>query len=277
VLNVVKKTGFVVLSVLALSVFVFSAGIAGAGGGGLTGGATEMTQIANNGELVAVVKNGVEQAQNQIRQIANEIQMITNQVTTIMNQVTMIQDLVKNTLGLPAQLYGDVMNSVNGVKNVLSKTQGVAHTLGDLDGLFKSSFKTSAQMSTNVKTATDFQKEYAAIQETQRETIRSSMSATGVVYDQYTSDADLLKQLQSKAGSAEGRNQLLQMELQLMAFSSQQLLRLQELSMMQMTNYGTIAEAERAKEDLDRERDRKMWDDSKIPQYESLPLNTSKW
>jgi P-type conjugative transfer protein TrbJ len=269
----VKRTGFAVLSVLAFG--VFSAGIAGAGGG-MTGGATEITQKLNNAELVAVVKNGVQQAQNQIRQIANEIEMITNQVMMIMNQVTMIQDLVKNTLSLPSQLYGEIMKSVDAVKNVLSKTQGVAHTLGDIEGLFKSSFKTPAQMSTNMKTTTDFQNEYAAIQKTQRETIRSSMNAVGVVYDHYTTDADLLKQLQNKAGSAEGRNQLLQMELQLMAFSSRQLLRLQELSMMQMTNYGTALEAERAREDLDRERDRKMWDASKIPHYGSAPLNTSK-
>jgi P-type conjugative transfer protein TrbJ len=128
-----------------------------------------------------------------------------------------------------------------------------------------------------MNTTTDFQNEYAAIQETQRETIRSSMNATGVVYDQYTSDADLLKQLQEKAGSTDERNQLLQMEVQLMSFSSQQLIRLQELSMMQMTNYSAALEAERAKEDLMKERDAKAWDASKIPHYGPAPLNTSKW
>jgi P-type conjugative transfer protein TrbJ len=228
-----------------------------------------MTQKLNNAELVAVTKNGVDQVQNQIRQITNEIQMITN-------QVTMIQDLMKNTLSLPYQLYGDVMDSVKNVKDVLARTQGVAHSLGDIDALFKSRYRTPAQM-TAIKTPADFQKEYATIQETQRETIRSSMNATGVIYDQYTSDADLLKQLQAKAGSADGRNQLLQMELQLMAFSSRQLMRLQELSMMQMTNYGAAMEAERAKEDMAKEQDAKAWDTSNIPYYGPAPLNTSKW
>jgi P-type conjugative transfer protein TrbJ len=195
--------------------------------------------------------------------------MITNQITTI-------QNLVKNTLSLPNQLYGDIMSSVNDVKNVLSRTQGVAHSLGDIEGLFKSRFKTPAQIS-KLGTKQDIEKEYAAIQETQRETIRSSVNAMGVVYDQYTSDADLLKQLQSKAASAEGRNQLLQMELQLMAFSSQQIMRLQEMAMMQMTNYNTALEAERAKEDLWREQDAKAWGTSHIPHYGPAPLNTSKW
>ncbi|MDR2175112.1 MAG: P-type conjugative transfer protein TrbJ [Synergistaceae bacterium] len=259
-----KKVKFAVL----LASLLGTAGIAGAGGG-LSGGSTEVTQLANNAELVAVAQNGVQQVQNQIRQITHEIEMITN-------QVTMIQDMVRNTLSLPNQLFGDIMGSVDEVKNVLARTQGVAHSLGDIDGLFKSRFWTPAQM-TGMKTTTDFQKEYSTIQETQRETIRSSMNATGVIYDQYTSDADLLKQLQEKAGSAEGRNQLLQMELQLMAFSSRQLLRLQELSMMQMTNYGATLEAERAKEDMAKEQDAKAWDASKIPHYGPAPLNTSKW
>jgi P-type conjugative transfer protein TrbJ len=245
---------------------VFTIRDVGAGGGGL-GRATEMTQKMNNAELIAVVKKGAEQVQNQVKQIANEIQMIAN-------QVTMIQDLVKNTLSLPSQLYGDIMNSVNGVKNVLSQTQGLAHTLGDIDGLFKSRFKTPQQM-TSMNKPTDFQREYAKIQETQRETIRSSMGAIGVTYDRYTSDAELLKQLQSKAGTADGRNQLLQMQIQFLAFASRQIMRLQELSMMQMMNYGTALEAERTKEDLEKEQIIKAWDTSNMPDYGPAPLNTS--
>ncbi|MDR0411010.1 MAG: hypothetical protein LBH75_03455, partial [Treponema sp.] len=64
-------------TVAALAVlFCFSANALFAGGG-LSGGATEMTQMMNNAELV-----------QQVSQLAQQIQ----------NQITMIQDMIYNTL-----------------------------------------------------------------------------------------------------------------------------------------------------------------------------------
>ena len=52
----------------------------GHAGGGLTGGATEWTQILNNGELVHLVGQSSQQINNQITQISQLAEQIQNQL-----------------------------------------------------------------------------------------------------------------------------------------------------------------------------------------------------
>ncbi|GHV39336.1 conjugal transfer protein TrbJ [Synergistales bacterium] len=235
-------------------------------GGGASGGAREWTQRMNNAELVEAVRKANEQIRNQIEQLTHEITMITN-------QITMIEDMIMNTLTLPAQLFGDTMNSVLGIKRVLEKTMGIAYSLQDIDSVFKDRFRSAAMYGSSGYSAYDYEREYEKIQETQMETIRSSMEAIGVVYDQYTSDSELLSQLQEKAMSANGRNQILQAGNQLSSFSASQLLRLEELSLMQINNYNTVAEAERAKEDMGRVLRKKLYEtEGFVPDYAPFTL-----
>jgi P-type conjugative transfer protein TrbJ len=88
-------------------------------GGGITGGATEITQLMNNSELVA-----------QVAQLAEQIQ----------NQITMIQDLIYNTLTIPDQLFRDVKQIYSKVKGIIDKTKGLAYNLANLDEELKRRF-----------------------------------------------------------------------------------------------------------------------------------------
>jgi P-type conjugative transfer protein TrbJ len=236
-----------VLSVTVLFVWVFFAMTTGAygGGGGITGGAMEFTQVANNSELILAVKKATEQVHNQITQI-------TNQITQITNQIKMVQDMVMNTLSLPSQIFGEVMGVVNRVKRVYEDTRGVIFSLGNIDGMFRKNFRSFEDMRKTIKTIKDYDAEYAKISEARQETITTVMKAIGVKYDQYTSDAELLTQLQKKAESAEGRNQILQAANQLNSFTARQLMDLKELSMLQINAYSSVVEAERARDDLER-------------------------
>lgn len=60
---------------LLLFVLFYCPNIAFAGGGGF-GGATEMTQLANNSELGAILGENAEQVANQVKQLTNQVQQL---------------------------------------------------------------------------------------------------------------------------------------------------------------------------------------------------------
>ncbi|MDR0653534.1 MAG: P-type conjugative transfer protein TrbJ [Synergistaceae bacterium] len=219
-----------IVALCVLCCFITNAAFAG---GGLTGGATEITQLMNNSELVA-----------QVAQLAEQIQ----------NQITMIQDLIYNTLTIPDQLFRDVKQIYSKVKGIIDTTKGLAYNLANLDEELKRRFKSYTDMS-NISTAGGFVSEYRNIVDTQMETVRSTMEAIGVSFEELVNDdASALKELQSKASSANGRNELIQATNQLLGFMAEDAMKLRQLQMMQAQMAGTAYEAERAREDLSRRR-----------------------
>ncbi|MDR1508703.1 MAG: P-type conjugative transfer protein TrbJ [Synergistaceae bacterium] len=198
-------------------------------GGGLTGGATEMTQLANNAELI-----------EQVAQLAEQIQ----------NQITMIQDLIYNTLTIPDQLFRDVKGIYSKVKGIIDQTKGLAYNLSNLDEELKRRFKSYGDMSA-LSRVSDFSSEYRNIVGSQMETVRSTMEAIGVSMEELvTDDASALEELQNKASSAKGRNELIQATNQLLGFLAEDAMKLRHLQMMQAQMAGTAYEAERARGDL---------------------------
>jgi len=217
----------------AMLIFCATANAALAGGGGLTGGATEMTQIANNAELAT-----------QVGQLAQQIN----------NQIKMINDMITNTLTMPDQLFRDVKQVYGSVKSIINKTQGLAYNLSNIDEEMKRRFKSYSDLS-KLTTVEDFSSEYRKIVETQTETVRTTMEAIGVSFEELVrDDTSALQELQRKASSAQGRNELIQGTNQLLGFLAEDALRLRQLQMMQAQMAGTAYEAERTRGDLSNKR-----------------------
>lgn len=220
-----KKPGRIILLCL-LSCFTVSNVYAG---GGVTGGATEVTQLMNNAELV-----------KEVSQLAEQIQ----------NQITMLQDMSYNTVTIPDQLFRDVRFIYSGVKGVIDRTNGLAYNLANLDEELKRRFKSYGDMASLSRVA-DFSSEYRNIADSQMETVRNTMEAIGVSFEELSgNDAATLAALQNKAGSAKGRNELIQATNQLLAFMTDNTMKLRQTQMLQAQMAGTAYEAERAGGDL---------------------------
>ncbi len=239
-----REIGCFLAFLLLLCAFV---GAAHAGGGGLTGGATEWTQLANNSELAAQVSQLSEQIGNQVKQITNQIEQITN-------QIRMIQDMIANTMTIPDQLFRNVQKIYGSVRNIIGRTQGLAYNLANMDDELKRRFKSYADLA-NLSNIGNIGAEARNIVTTQMETVRTTMEAIGVSFEELVKDdASALKELQSKASSATGRNELIQATNQLMGFLAEDAMKLRQLQMMQAQMTGTVFEAERAQEDLSNAR-----------------------
>jgi P-type conjugative transfer protein TrbJ len=101
----------------------------------------------------------------------------------------------------------------------------------------------------------DFSDEYRKIVGTQMETVRSTMEAIGVSFEELVNDdASALKELQQKASSAKGRNELVQATNQLLGFMAEDAMKLRQLQMMQAQMAGTAYVAERSRSDLSNRR-----------------------
>ena len=212
--------------------FCFTANVTYAGGG-LSGGATEMTQMMNNAELV-----------QQVSQLATQIQ----------NQITMIQDMVYNTLTVPDQLFRDVTGVYSNVKRIIDRTNGLAYNLANMDEELQRRFKSYGDMG-SISQISGFSSEYRNIVDSQMETVRSTMEAIGVSFEELVNDdASALEELQRKASSAKGRNELIQATNQLLGFLAEDAMKLRQLQMMQAQMAGTAYEAERARSDLSNKR-----------------------
>ena len=204
-----------------------------AGGGGATGGATEATQLMNNAELA-----------RQVSQLAEQIQ----------NQIKMIQDMIHNTLTIPDQLFRDVKGIYSKIKGIIDETRGLAYNLANIDEELKRRFKSYGDMESILKIS-DFSSEYRNIVDTQMETVRNTMEAIGVAFEELIrDDVSALEQLQKKASTAKGRNELIQATNQLLGFLAEDAMKLRQLQMMQAQMAGTVYEAERAKNDLSNKR-----------------------
>jgi P-type conjugative transfer protein TrbJ len=234
-------------AITMLLVFVYlitTSGILFAGGGGLTGGALEATQLLNKAEL--------------IKQVEQAVKTVNNQITQITNQITMIQDMIKNTMSLPSQLFSPVARIYSQIKDVMNRTRGIVFTMSNFDQEFKNTFKSYSDLQSVLTNSASFGTELQRVTDAQRETVRSTLEGMGVVGRAIEDDAEVLNQLQQKASTADGRNQILNAGNQLLAFQAQELVKLRQMIVMFEQMVGTTIEAERTKQDIAIERTRKI-------------------
>jgi P-type conjugative transfer protein TrbJ len=200
-------------------------------GGGLSGGATEVTQLANNAELIT-----------QVGQLAESLQ----------HEITMIMDMIQNTLALPQRLFGQVSGMIQNVMGVYNKVQGILGKLSNLDDEFRNKFY-SAIKSGNASAASawvkDYAKEYFNLSEAIEREAKETLESLQVSAEDITDSAKILNDLSSNAASATGRNSILQAGNELLGFMGGELVKTRTLMVEQTKSYLDYAERQRSKED----------------------------
>lgn len=198
--------------VLALSVLLAfgDAGPARSGGGGISGFSTEVTQLLNHAELVS-------QLQTQIAQL---------------------NDMIQQALRLPKEIWNDVNGQVMQLRSIIDSGCRIAYTLENLDEVFKqqfSGFEDAFQISLGGMgfegTMQDYTQRWS---EENLETIKTVLKGIGKSAEDFQTEADTLRELQSMSQSAEGRLQAIQAANQIATFEAQQLMKLREVAYAQI-------------------------------------------
>jgi type IV secretion system protein TrbJ len=220
--------------------------------GAATGVATEWTQLANNAQLVDLLKSSGLQVDNQltqIRQLAEQIQ----------NQLKIYENMLQNTAQLPDHVWGQVEGDLNRLRSIVDQGQSIAFSMGNADDVLQQRFKSYADLKTNLPNSESFSSTYQTWSDTNRDTIASTLKAASLTADQFDSEESTMSSLRGMSESADGQMKALQVGHEIAAQQVAQMQKLRGLVSQQMTMVGTWLQSEQTDKDLAQARREKFF------------------
>ena len=171
--------------------------------------ATEYTQLLNHAQLIM-------QYLRQAEQLAEAIKQTT--------------DMIKNSKLLPGQIFGPISNDLNALAAIVQGGQALSYSLANLDSLFRARFPGYGYSSTG------YYVRYRNWSQTSLDTTLGALRAAGLQGQQLQSEQSVLNSLRSMAQSTNGRMEALQVMGQISEQQVQQLMKLRELMMADMSS-----------------------------------------
>ena len=211
--------------------------------GSATGAATEWTQLANNAQLVDLMKSSGIQVDNQLTQISQLAEQIQN-------QLKIYENMLQNTAQLPSHVWGEVESDLNQLRSIVEQGQSISFSMGNVDDVLQQRFQSYADLKTNLPDNATFSSTYQSWSDTNRDTIASSLKAASFTADQFDSEEDTMSSLRSMSESADGQMKALQVGHEIAAQQVAQTQKLRGLVSQQMTMMGTWYQSEQAQKDL---------------------------
>jgi P-type conjugative transfer protein TrbJ len=195
----------------------------------MPGGATELTQLANEALLTKDLAGQASQIQNQLKELA---------------------DMALNTTGLSTNnVWGTVVQDLNQLNSLLNQSKALAYTASNLDTQFANKYGTYTSYLTQNMGAKAWQQKYAQWSQDGSDNALYTLKDLNLQASQMQSDAALMQQLQGLAGSAQGRMQALQAANMIAAQNVDQIQKLRQLIMLQaqmQANYLAIQQDKEA-------------------------------
>lgn len=216
-MNTLKRKTLAVSVALALTVSAVPPVVAG--GGGLTGGATEITQILNNAELLDIAIREAENLAYQIRQY---------------------EIMYENMRNLPNHIKQQALADLQALASIVATGRGVAYSSGQIDEDYQRehrSFEYYEQMQrgeTGQRDHAAFSERYRDWSEVNHDSVRGALRAAGLQAQQFDREDSALRTIEAQMESAAGTKQLLQAGGSIAAMQVEQLQKLRQLQMAQI-------------------------------------------
>lgn len=234
----------------ALAITVVNQGSVQAGSA--TGAATEWTQLANNAQLVDLMKSSGIQVDNQLTQISQLAEQIQN-------QLKIYENMLQNTAQLPSYVWGKVESDLNQLRSIVAQGQSISFSMGNADDVLHQRFESYADLRTSLPDNATFSSTYQSWSDTNRDTIASSLRAASLTADQFDSEEDTMSSLRSMSETADGQVKALQVGHEIAAQQVAQMQKLRGLVSQQMTMMGTWLQTEQTDKDLAQARREKFF------------------
>lgn len=233
--------------------------------GFLTGDATEWTQLANNAELVEILKSSGQQVNNQLTQI-------TQMAEQIQNQLKIYQNMLQNTAQLPDHMWGEVENDLKMLREIVARGQGISFSMANADTMLKQRFRSYGDLQASTPNGRDLSTTYASWSSTNRDTIANTLKAASLAADQFDSEESTMRALKSMSETSNGQVKALQVGHEIAAQQVAQMQKLRGLVAQQMTLMGTWLQGEQTTKDLNQARLEKFFnaDVTDIPEGQKM-------
>lgn len=211
--------------------------------GAATGAATEWTQLANNAQLVEILRSSGLQVDNQLTQIGQMAEQIHN-------QLRIYENMLQNTARLPDQVWGQVMDDLNRLRDIVGQGRGIAFSMGNADDILTQRFASYRDLQDIVPDASDFSATYQTWSQTNRDTISATLRGAALTAQQFDNEEDTMSALRGMSQTADGQMKALQVGHQIAAQQVGQMQKLRALVSQQMTMMGTWLQSKQTDEDL---------------------------
>jgi type IV secretion system protein TrbJ len=146
------------------------------------------------------------------------------------NELNMYSNMLQNTQNIPNQVFGPIQADLNALAQIVQGGRALAYSLGNLDLLFTTTFP---GYSTN---PTAFYVQYQNWSKTSLDTTLGVLRAAGLQGQQLQSEQSIIGSLETMSQSAGGQMQALNVMGQIADRQVQQLQKLRELMIADMTS-----------------------------------------
>jgi P-type conjugative transfer protein TrbJ len=171
--------------------------------------ATEFTQLLNHAQLIlSYIRQG----------------------SQLENEISMLQNMLRNTKNLSPQTFGAIQGDINALAQIVQGGQALAYSLGNLDQMFRSTYPGYA---TNPNA---YYMNYQRWSQTSLDTTLGALRAAGLQNQQMQSEYSVINALENMSQSADGQMQALNVLGQITDQQVQQLMKLRELMMADMSS-----------------------------------------
>lgn len=171
--------------------------------------ATEVTQVLNHAQLVlAYIRQGLQ----------------------LDTEIAMLATMLRNTKNLSPQMFGQIQADINDLAQIVQGGQALAYSLGNLDQLFRTTFPGYG------RTPTVYYANYQKWAQTTLDTTLGALRAAGLQSQQMQNEETVIKSLESMSQTADGQMQALNVIGQISDQQVQQLMKLRQLMMTDMSS-----------------------------------------
>lgn len=213
-------------------------------GGAAGGGATEVTQIANNAQLIGIYAE-------KVKSYAKQLEQLQQEVLQYQNMIERLKIDTDNWTKLATSQWGDVMGDINKLAGAIKEGEAIAFSLANIDEVMREKFKgyTDFLDMKNLKLDV-FEQNYKEWSDTLHSTVRSTMKGTQLQYEDFKTEEATMKQLQSMNDNAVGQMQAIQVSNQIANQYVGQLQKMRALLMLQNQLISTEAAKVQSEQDI---------------------------
>ena len=194
--------------------------------GVVTGEATEWTQLANNGELIALVAKETES-------VALNSEQLLTQVETLKTQLLAYQNMITNTLNLPQTVWRDVEGSLKELHGVMSEAKSLAFDGAKLDNILKSELILDPIYKASGLSKGEFQGRYDQWGELSNSALTAALSAARMTIKDVETETETISKIQDQGKSVKGQVEAIQVGNELAASVAHQLTKLRSITATQ--------------------------------------------
>lgn len=186
-----------------------------------TGGSTEVTQIANNLQLVEQGSEMVSQTQK----LASQLQ----------KQVAMVNDMKTQAKTLSNQEWSHTSSALQQLAQISRQGEAIAYSSANMDALYHQKYKGYAAYSqSNSGSSVTYSDRYSEWSNTNRDSTINAMKSANLQQSQFADETVTMQTIENMGRTAQGRMQAIQVGNQIAAQQVGQMQKLRSLVMSQM-------------------------------------------